>query len=76
MVPCGIDASRFPRVEDRGAARAALRRILEEAGGPVPEGSLLLCSVGRHQERKGFHWFVEEVMPLLPPEVVYLLGGD
>lgn len=76
IVPCGIDLSRFPRVEDRGAARAALLGALREAGSPVPADALLLCSVGRHQERKGFHWFVERVMPRLPPDVVFLLGGD
>jgi phosphatidylinositol alpha-1,6-mannosyltransferase len=75
IVPCGVSIDRFPPV-DRVAARAQLLRVLEASGvGPVPEGSLLLCSVGRHQERKGFHWFIEQVMPRLPGDVVYLLGG-
>jgi phosphatidylinositol alpha-1,6-mannosyltransferase len=76
IVPCGVDATRFPAVEARDSARTSLLRALAEAGeDPIPEGSLLLCSVGRHQERKGFHWFVEEVMPRLPGDVVFLLGG-
>jgi phosphatidylinositol alpha-1,6-mannosyltransferase len=76
IVPVGIDTSRFPPVRDRAAERARLIDALRAAGEPpLPEGALLLCSVGRHQERKGFHWFVSEVMPRLPADVVYLLGG-
>ncbi|HEX6925674.1 MAG TPA: glycosyltransferase family 4 protein [Longimicrobiaceae bacterium] len=77
IVPCGVDPSRFPPVENRSATRAELLAALKLVGGaPIPEGALLLCSVGRHQERKGFHWFVEHVMPRLPEDVVYLLGGS
>lgn len=77
IVPVGIDVSRFPPVVDRGATRSELLTALRATGAaPLPEGALLLCSVGRHQERKGFQWFVSEVMPRLPAEVVYLLGGE
>lgn len=77
IVPCGVDAERFHAVEDRGAAREALMRSLEADGVALPAAdALLLCSVGRHQERKGFHWFVENVVPRLPNGVVYLLGGS
>lgn len=77
IVPCGVSTERFPCVDDRVAARARLLQSLRELGGePSPRAGLLLCSVGRHQERKGFHWFIEEVMPLLPADVVYLLGGS
>ena len=77
IVPVGIDTSRFPRVTDRAANRAALLRALQESGHPkFAADSLLLCSVGRHQERKGFHWFVSEVMPRLPGNVTFLLGGS
>ena len=77
VVPVGIDVSRFPPVTDRTSTRAALETALRAAGEPaVPPGALLLCAVGRHQERKGFHWFVDEVMPRLPHDVVFLLGGS
>ena len=76
IVPVGIDVSRFPPVTDRAATRAALVAALRAAGHPAPpENALLLCSLGRHQERKGFHWFAGEVLPRLPQDVVYLLGG-
>lgn len=76
IVPCGVDPARFPVVTDREASRARLVAALEADGVPLPPpGALLLCSVGRHQERKGFQWFVDQVAPQLPEGVVYLLGG-
>jgi phosphatidyl-myo-inositol dimannoside synthase len=75
VVPCGVDLARFaghrpPR--GRAAARAAL---LERLGAGIPSDALLLASVGRHQERKGFHWFAERVLPRLPG-AHYLVGGE
>lgn len=76
IVPVGIEISRFSPVTDRTSTRAALLAALRDAGHrEIPENALLLCSVGRHQERKGFHWFAGEVLPRLPSDVVYLLGG-
>lgn len=76
VVPCGADPSRFSDPTDRAAGRRALVEALRELGEPaLPEGAKLLFSVGRHQERKGFHWFIDQVMPRLPDDVVYLLGG-
>lgn len=74
VIPCGVDASRFPVPGDRAAAR---RELLAAAGGPAPpEDALLLCSVGRHVERKGFAWFVDRVMPRLPDGVHFWLAGE
>ena len=76
VVPCGVDLRRFPPAPDRGADRTALLEALRAAGHPAPpRDALLLAAVGRHQERKGFHWFVDEVMPRLPPRAVLLLAG-
>lgn len=73
VVPCGADLARFPEVSDRADAR---RELLAALGERLPPHALLLLSVGRHQERKGFHWFVDEVLPRLPPEAIYLLAGE
>lgn len=75
VVPCGADVAGFAPPRDRAAAR---RELLASVGleGRVPEGAVLLCSVGRHQRRKGFQWFAGEVMPRLPAHVHYLLAGD
>lgn len=72
VVPCGVDTSRFVPTENRERARRELLAALPTSISP----SLLLCSVGRHQERKGFHWFVAEVMPHLPPDIHYLVAGE
>jgi phosphatidyl-myo-inositol dimannoside synthase len=76
VVPCGVDLVRFAGGPSRAEARRALLAELAAAGPRPPENARLLFSVGRHQERKGFHWFVERVMPLLPTEYLYLLGGE
>lgn len=71
-IPCGIDVRRLSPPSDRGVAR----RNLESTWDSLAPDALLLCSVGRHVERKGFHWFVEQVMPLLPPQVHFWLAGE
>ncbi|HLL82528.1 MAG TPA: glycosyltransferase family 4 protein [Longimicrobium sp.] len=73
VVPCGVDTALFAPPHDRAAARRELVAALGEA---VPDDTLILCSVGRHQERKGFHWFVDAVMPRLPADVLYLVTGE
>ena len=73
VVPCGVDTALFAPPHDRAAAR---RELLAAVGETVPDDTLILCSVGRHQERKGFHWFVDAVMPRLPPDVLYLVTGE
>lgn len=71
VIPNGIDPSRFPL-----PAHPEAVKTLRGKGGPLPPGALLLCSVGRHVARKGFDWFVDQVMPRLPPNVHYWIAGD
>lgn len=69
VVPLGIRTDRFAGPIDRETAR---QRI-------TPRGSnarLILCTVGRLVPRKGAAWFVANVMPLLPDDVVYLIAGE
>jgi phosphatidylinositol alpha-1,6-mannosyltransferase len=76
VIPCGVDTAAFAPPRDRAAARRELLRAIGESPATVPEGALLLVSVGRHQERKGFQWFADEVMPRLPADVLYLVTGE
>ena len=76
VVPNGIDIGRFPPLAGRAAHRQALRAALDDPEQPLPEDALLLCSVGRQVERKGFAWFVDAVMPRLPASVHYWLAGE
>ncbi len=73
VLPNGIDVTRFAPPADKAQARADL---LRSAGLDLPGDALLLSSVGRHVERKGFGWFAERVMPTLPDGVHWLLGGE
>lgn len=73
VIPNGVNTGRFAPKTDPAARRRALAETL---GGAAPDDALLLCSVGRQVPRKGFAWFVEEVMPLLPDDVHYWLAGD
>ncbi|OHB70308.1 MAG: glycosyl transferase family 1 [Planctomycetes bacterium RBG_13_63_9] len=77
VIPNGIDPKRFaPDPPPRGP-RSALPALLGLPDtGALPEGTLLLCSTGRHVARKGFAWFVDQVMPLLPENVHYWLIGQ
>ncbi|MEQ9103411.1 MAG: glycosyltransferase family 4 protein [Rhodothermales bacterium] len=81
VVHNGVDLDRFNAVLDRLAARgtriSADRARLNESSAESTDASpLLLCSVGRQVKRKGFAWFIRNVMPALPPHVHYWLGGD
>jgi phosphatidylinositol alpha-1,6-mannosyltransferase len=68
VVPLGIKSDRFTSRLDAAAARDKLLR--------GRTAKLILCSVGRLVPRKGVAWFVANVMPLLPDDVLYLVAGD
>jgi phosphatidyl-myo-inositol dimannoside synthase len=76
VVPCGVDTALFNAPVNRSAARADLLRAIGETPETVPDDRLILVSVGRHQERKGFQWFADQVMPRLPEDVLYLVTGE
>ncbi len=89
VVHNGVDTDRFDPVLKKlemhpTAVAQAWADVVQAARAPAPGAApatdaappLLLCSVGRHVERKGFAWFIREVMPLLPDNVHYWLGGD
>ena len=76
VVPCGADGTLFNAPRDRRAARLELLRAIGESPATIPDDALILVSVGRHQERKGFQWFTDTVMPRLPKDVIYLVTGE
>jgi len=60
-------------------SKQVLREKLETTFSLKLENEKLILSVGRLVKRKGFHWFVEEVIPLLARErqdFKYLIVGD
>ena len=69
VVLLGVDApevDRAARLEARNelAARLALR-----------DGDVLVLTLGRLVKRKGVAWFLENVLPRLPTETVYIVAG-
>lgn len=79
VVPLGVDLGRCTPPTDRSAARAELLGAFPGGAGgahALPNDALLLCSVGRQVRRKGFHWFLTQVMPRLPAGVHYWLAGE
>ncbi|MDY6769126.1 MAG: glycosyltransferase family 4 protein, partial [Candidatus Nanohaloarchaea archaeon] len=74
VVPNGIDPDEYYR-ED--ASRETLEGRLEEEEEITLDlaGKTLLLSVGRLVERKGFHWFVSEVVPELGDDYIYFICG-
>jgi phosphatidylinositol alpha-1,6-mannosyltransferase len=71
----GVDTTRFvePGFEQT-ERRTALGAI--PGSDALPEDAVVLASVGRQVERKGFSWFIREVMPGLPDHIHYWLAGD
>jgi glycosyltransferase involved in cell wall biosynthesis len=52
------------------------RQDLEKAIGENLENKKLLLTSGRLVKRKGVAWFIENVMPVLPNDIIYLVSGD
>jgi len=73
VVPNAVDVDRFEGVAE---ARAEKSRPRIEGAPSLPDDAFLLVTVGRQVRRKGFAWFIENVMPKLPERVVFWLAGD
>jgi phosphatidyl-myo-inositol dimannoside synthase len=56
---------------ERDLKRSELVQMLD-----LDPTNLILVTVGRLVRRKGVGWFVEQVLPELPPEVVYVVAGE
>jgi phosphatidylinositol alpha-1,6-mannosyltransferase len=74
VIPLGIRGERFSATIDRAAARGQL--LAMRGSSHAVEPKLILVSVGRLVPRKGVAWFVENVMPLLPDDIHYIVVGD
>lgn len=73
VVPNAVDLSRFEGV---AAGHAAAGPINIASAPHLDDDAFLLVTVGRQVRRKGFAWFIENVMPRLPERVVFWLAGD
>ncbi len=41
----------------------------------IPDSKIIITGLGRAVKRKGFSWFIEQVLPSLPENVVFVLMG-
>ena len=73
VVPNGIAKERFATEIDRPAARVRLAELMKVES---LDGYKIICSVGRQVQRKGFDWFILNVLPSLDPRARYVLAGD
>ncbi|MCU1527342.1 MAG: hypothetical protein JWP75_1105 [Frondihabitans sp.] len=70
VVTMGIELAEAVR-DDRQAAREQILSQFDLAA-----DSVVLMTTGRLVKRKGVRWFVNEVVPLLPSEFIYLVAGS
>lgn len=70
VIPCGVVPP--DRTIPRDQARLQLRGAL---GHPLHDRTIIV-TVGRLVRRKGVAWFIEQVVPRLPPEALYVVIGD
>lgn len=70
VIPNGME------IPDRIYNKWYSRKILEETFNLDLGEKYLLLSVGRQVKRKGHAWFIEDVLPLIENDVVYLLIGE
>lgn len=68
VIPCGVYTEEF--------ITQATRNDLAQIVGQNVSQKKVLITVGRLVKRKGVTWFVENVMPRLPKETMYLIIGD
>jgi len=73
VVPNAVDLKRF---EAAAATHTESGSVAIEGAPTLPDDAFLLVTVGRQVRRKGFAWFIENVMPRLPERVVFWLAGD
>ncbi|HIK29993.1 MAG TPA: glycosyltransferase family 4 protein [Oscillatoriales cyanobacterium M59_W2019_021] len=70
VIPNGMEIQ--PRHYDKSYSR----QVIEKEFNLDLKDKYLLLSVGRQVKRKGHAWFIEEVLPLIENDVVYLLIGQ
>ena len=68
FIPNGIDTEKF--LENH--QRSEIEKIIKE---PIDNKKFILTS-GRLAKRKGVTWFIQNVMPKLPENVIYIVAGD
>jgi glycosyltransferase involved in cell wall biosynthesis len=61
---------------DTPSAAIARAELAGRTGAELGESTLVLTTIGRLVRRKGVEWFVEDVIPRLPPDTLLLVAGE
>ncbi len=75
FIPNGVDIDAFSPPKNPEILRKKLFDILRKSGNIDITGKQILYTGGRLARRKGVAWFVGNVMPLLPENVIYIVSG-
>ncbi len=68
FIPNGVDLEKF--------ATPHSRKELEDIMKENLDGKFVLLTSGRLAKRKGVAWFIANVMPKLPENIMYVVAGD
>ena len=72
VIPVGVTDDLF--IDNKNQARANIDTQIKDV-----KGKYMLLSSGRLVERKGVHWFICNVLPLLVkdcPEIIFIVSGE
>ncbi len=72
VITIGVDFNKAQAAQKISGAEQA--RCQAQFG--IAAGNHLLLTVGRLVPRKGVYWFIDEVLPLLSRDVIYLVVGE
>ncbi len=64
-----------PGINIEDLPKLPVKNIYKEDKFKLPKEAKILSTIGRLTKRKGQVWFVENVMPLLPENYYYFIGG-
>lgn len=68
FIPNGVDTNKFSKDYEK----SELKKVL----GEKIEGKKFILTSGRLAKRKGVAWFIKNVLPKLPEDVIYVVAGD
>lgn len=72
LIPIGIQPNEYHSNKTKSESRKKLSSVIQLD----LSNKFILLTVGRLVKRKGHSWFIQNVMPLLLSNVVYLIAGD
>src|SRR3989338_7545467 len=76
IIPVGMHVEEFTRKPLDDAALTLLSSAYSDHKIEKWQDRFRIVTVGRLEKRKGVEWFLENVLPLLPDNVLYTIIGE